>query len=155
MLDRSVGIKWPNDIVADGRKLAGILIEQSGERAVVGIGMNVLQTRWPPPLAGRAVSLVQLGSRPDPAQRLTVLAALVQTMNETLGAGGDHLCEEFARRDVLVGTRVVCRSGQRTITGTVLKVDPIHGLLVESDREQVYLPAAITTILDWQPDRTD
>ncbi len=154
VLDRSVGIKWPNDIVVDGRKLAGILIEQSGERAVVGIGMNVLQTRWPPRLADRAVSLVQLGSRPEPPQRLTVLVALVHAMNETLAADGDRLCDQFTRRDVLVGTRVVCRSGQRTITGTVLKVDPIHGLLVVSDREQVYLPAAVTTILDWQPDRT-
>ncbi len=154
VLDRSVGIKWPNDIVVDGRKLAGILIEQSGERAVVGIGMNVLQTRWPPRLAGRAVSLVQLGSRPEPPERLTVLVALVHAMNETLPADGLRLCDQFARRDVLLGTRVVCRRGQRTITGTVLKVDPIHGLLVVSDREQVYLPAAVTTILDWQPDRT-
>ncbi len=155
VLGRSVGIKWPNDIVVDGRKLAGILIELSGERAVVGIGMNVLQTRWPPPLADRAVSLVQLMSRPEPIQRLTVLEALVRAMNETLPDDNDRLCDEFARRDVLAGTRVVCRSGRRTITGTVLKVDPIRGLLVVSDREQVYLPAAVTTILNWQPDRTD
>ena len=66
----------------------------------------------------------------------------------------DLLCEGCPGRYVLVGTRIVCRSGQRTITGTVLKVDPIHGLLVVSDRQQVYLPAAVTTILDWRPDRT-
>ena len=155
LLDRPVGIKWPNDIVVDGRKLAGILIELSGERAVVGIGMNVLQTRWPLPLADRAVSLVQLASRPEPIERLTVLESLVRAMNETLPDDNDRLCDEFARRDVLAGTRVVCRSGRRTITGTVLKVDPIRGLLVVSDREQVYLPAAVTTILNWQPDRTD
>ncbi len=35
VLGRLVGIKWPNDIVAEGRKLAGILIEQSGDRAVI------------------------------------------------------------------------------------------------------------------------
>ncbi len=154
VLDRSVGIKWPNDIVVDGRKLAGILIEQSGERAVVGIGMNVLQTRWPRRLAGRAISLAQSGSGQNPPERLTVLESLVRAMNETLPAACDRLCDEFARRDVLAGTRVVCRSGESTITGTVLTVDPIHGLLVACDREQVYLPAAVTTILDWQPDRT-
>ena len=154
VLDRPVGIKWPNDIVVDGRKLAGILIEQSGERTVVGIGVNVLQTHWPPRLADRAVSLAQLAKDPQPIQRLSVLESLVRAMNLTLPTAADRLCEEFMRRDVLVGTRIVCRSGQRTITGTVLKVDPIHGLLVVSDRKQVYLPAAVTTILDWRPDRT-
>ncbi len=35
-------LKWPNDVLADGRKLAGILAEQSGDAIVVGTGINVL-----------------------------------------------------------------------------------------------------------------
>ncbi len=55
--------------------------------------------------------------------------------------------EEFSRRDVLVGTRAAFRCDRRTITGTVVKVDPMQGLLVRSDREEIYLPAATTAVV--------
>ena len=46
----SVRLKWPNDLLVDGRKLAGILVERRGERCVVGIGVNLT---WAPPGAER------------------------------------------------------------------------------------------------------
>ncbi len=147
LLDRSVGIKWPNDVVVDGRKLAGILIEQWGGRAVIGIGLNVTQTQWPPPLDGRAVSLGQLGAT---CTRLDALAALVRAVSVALPVPDDQLCEQFARRDVLPDSHAVFRTGGRTITGTVIRIDPMHGLLVRTDREHVYLPAATTTVVEWR-----
>ncbi len=146
LLNHAVGIKWPNDIVVEGRKLAGILIEQWGGRAVIGIGMNVTQTDWPPPLEQRAVSLAQLGAT---CTRLDALAALVRAVSVALPIRDDQLCEQFAQRDVLPDTQAVFRTGERTITGTVVRIDPMHGLLVRTDREHVYLPAATTTVVDW------
>ncbi len=146
LLGRGVGIKWPNDVVVDGRKLAGILIEQWGGRAVIGIGLNVTQTSWPPRLAERAVSLAQLGAA---CTRLDALAALVRAVSVALPVPDDELCEQFARRDVLPDSRAVFRTGGRTITGTVIRIDPMHGLLVRTDREHVYLPAATTTVVEW------
>jgi BirA family biotin operon repressor/biotin-[acetyl-CoA-carboxylase] ligase len=145
-----VGIKWPNDIVAGGRKLAGILVEQAGGVALIGVGMNVSQTRWPPELAGRAASLADLGARED---RIDALAALVRAMNETLGLDDRSLGREYAARDVLVGTTATFRSGPRTVTGTVTRIDPIRGLAVRTGRQgegqekEVFLPAAVTTVL--------
>ncbi|MHB1460053.1 MAG: biotin--[acetyl-CoA-carboxylase] ligase [Armatimonadota bacterium] len=53
---------WPNDIVFDRRKLAGILIEQIGSGCYsVGVGVNLHQHDWPSELVSRAVSLKQLG----------------------------------------------------------------------------------------------
>jgi BirA family biotin operon repressor/biotin-[acetyl-CoA-carboxylase] ligase len=46
----SVRLKWPNDLLLDGRKVAGVLVERRGERCVVGIGVNLT---WAPPGAGR------------------------------------------------------------------------------------------------------
>jgi BirA family biotin operon repressor/biotin-[acetyl-CoA-carboxylase] ligase len=43
---RSAAIKWPNDVLLDGRKVAGILAEAS-ERVVLGIGVNVGSAPWP------------------------------------------------------------------------------------------------------------
>ena len=67
-VDRA-SIKWPNDVMVDGRKLAGVLVEPriaAGrvEFAVLGIGLNVAQEAadWPDELRGTAVSLRELGA---------------------------------------------------------------------------------------------
>jgi len=52
-------VKWPNDVVVGGRKLAGVLVERGGGAYVVGFGVNVLQAKedFPPELRDRATSL--------------------------------------------------------------------------------------------------
>lgn len=61
-------IKWPNDVLVGGRKLAGILCERQGDRIIVGIGVNVSQTDFAPEIADKATSLAillgQIGDRP-------------------------------------------------------------------------------------------
>ena len=60
-------LKWPNDVLVGGRKLAGILCERQGDLVVVGIGVNVGQRDFPSELAGRATSLATLGAGDIPA----------------------------------------------------------------------------------------
>lgn len=66
-------IKWPNDLLAGGAKLSGILLERSGDAVVVGFGVNLAAH---PALAGRpATSLAALTrAAPDPALFLETLA---------------------------------------------------------------------------------
>ena len=52
-----VKLKWPNDVLVGGRKLAGILCERNGDVAIAGIGVNVGQTEFAPEIATRATSL--------------------------------------------------------------------------------------------------
>ena len=52
-----VRLKWPNDVLVNGRKLAGILCERQGEMVIVGIGINVGQMEFPPEIASRSTSL--------------------------------------------------------------------------------------------------
>lgn len=146
LLDRPVGIKWPNDIVVDHRKLAGILVEQSPKQAVAGIGMNVRQTTWPQELADRAVSLAQLGSSVD---RLDAIVAILESLCSALRLPDDALAEAFAERDALSGAEATLRNGRETVYGTVLRIDPFHGLLVKTSSGEVRLPAATTTILSY------
>ena len=73
-----VALKWPNDVLIGGRKVAGILCERNGERIIVGIGINVKQRVFSPEIANKAISL---GSVPNftgsvPAVREAVLEAL-------------------------------------------------------------------------------
>jgi len=50
-------LKWPNDVLVEGRKLAGILCERVDDRVIVGIGVNVAQRQFPAEIADRATSL--------------------------------------------------------------------------------------------------
>lgn len=71
-------LDWPNDVLVDGRKVAGVLLESRVGPApvvVVGIGVNVAQTRFPPELAGLATSLALAAGRA--VDREAVLAALL------------------------------------------------------------------------------
>lgn len=54
-----ITIKWPNDVLVDGKKIAGILCERHGDCVIVGIGVNVRQRVWPDELHGRATSVLE------------------------------------------------------------------------------------------------
>ena len=76
-------LKWPNDVLVNGRKIAGILCERHGDNVIVGIGVNVGQTEFDAEIADRATSLAlvcpSLVSRlasPVLAVRDSVLASL-------------------------------------------------------------------------------
>ncbi len=50
-------LKWPNDVLVERRKIAGILCERHGDRVIAGVGVNVNQTVFAPEIAARATSL--------------------------------------------------------------------------------------------------
>lgn len=67
-------IKWPNDLLADGAKIAGILLERAGEAVVIGFGVNL--AAHPEGLDRPVTSLsALLGGSPEPAAFLETLAA--------------------------------------------------------------------------------
>lgn len=70
-------LKWPNDLLADGAKLSGILLERAGDAVVIGIGVNL--TQYPEHLDRPAMSLSALGiASPDPAIFLGLLAEIFE-----------------------------------------------------------------------------
>lgn len=144
ILKRTVGIKWPNDIMVENRKLAGILVEQSSEIALLGIGMNVLQRSWPAELKHIAISMAELGVSPE---RCRVLAELLRTLNEVLRWDQDQLIDAFSARDILRGTRARFRCEEKEIEGVVSAIDPMDGLTVQTHGGEIRLPAATTRVL--------
>lgn len=145
-LGRRVGIKWPNDIVVDGRKLAGVLIEVRGARALVGIGINCTQLRFDGDLESRATSLAMLGA---PADRLAVLAALVSALDRALTAHDEALVEAFLARDALRGTRALFATPHGPVEGEVRSIDPMRGLVVRTASGEHFLPAQSTSVAEW------
>jgi BirA family transcriptional regulator, biotin operon repressor / biotin---[acetyl-CoA-carboxylase] ligase len=87
--DAAFHIKWPNDVMANGAKLSGILLERAGDAVIVGIGVNLASH---PKILGRlTTSIAELtGTAPDPATFLDYLAEafgdiLAQWRTEGLG----------------------------------------------------------------------
>jgi BirA family biotin operon repressor/biotin-[acetyl-CoA-carboxylase] ligase len=65
-------LKWPNDVVVDDRKLAGILAERSGDAVVVGMGLNVSWETFPDEIAATATACNLCGARPVERDELLV-----------------------------------------------------------------------------------
>lgn len=88
-LEVETDIKWPNDVVCEGQKLAGILTESvfSGneiDRVLVGIGLNVNQERFPSSIDHKATSMSRLAEGKS-FDRETVLAGILQRIEHFYG----------------------------------------------------------------------
>ena len=115
-------LKWPNDVLLGGRKVAGILLEASGETVVCGIGVNVSQTEAELPADTRlpAASLfTAMGQAPERAE---LLASLLLTLEHRYDAwrhrGLAPLVDELEARNALRGHAV--RIGHEA--GTVVRI---------------------------------
>jgi len=104
------GVRWPNDVLVGGRKVAGILLEGHAGAVVCGIGVNVSQTEAALPLEARtpAASLRTLtGREHDRAALLVLLLERLEGRYDTwLAAGLTPLLPELDRRNVLRGREV-------------------------------------------------
>ena len=129
-------IKWPNDIWLERRKLAGILVEGRPQEgwAVLGIGLNVTTESFPPELAEIATSLRLAGVE---ATAESVLADLLDSLDEWLAAPDEVVLAAWSERDALRGERVRWAGGEGTAAG----IDASGGLIVETRTGRVTLGA--------------
>lgn len=137
----TVALKWPNDCLIGGRKLAGVLCEtrerMDGTAAVViGVGLN-LAPRWDldagalPLAAGKAapIGLDEIATPPSLATMLTALRRYLLEACGLVAAGGwPRLLPPLRARDHLAGRRVTVHSGGSTLTGCGEGLDD-HGAL--------------------------
>ncbi len=132
-------VKWPNDVLIEGRKVAGILLEASGERVVCGIGINVNQEEHTLPALTRtpATSLrIATGHAFDRSAVLaTVLEELERCYDTWVSAGLEPLVADLEQRNGLRGRRV--RADGRA--GTAGSIAPDGRLVVTLDRGDVVL----------------
>ncbi|WP_109125219.1 biotin--[acetyl-CoA-carboxylase] ligase [Dyella sp. C11] len=137
---RGAGLKWPNDVLSDGGKLAGILVELGGEyqgpcSAIIGVGLNVRLTEALHQQAGQPVNdLATLaGHAPD---RNRVAAALVAALAEGLDQfereGFSAFVDEYARHDLLSGKPLRVQGAAHVTEGTGAGVDARGALLLQT-----------------------
>lgn len=152
-----VALKWPNDLMAAGTKLGGILAETAVRRrdetlVVAGIGLNVdLPDRIDEGFASarvtRAGDLRSL--MPEPPERETLAAAMIigwrRTMLEFEAGGFERFVERFGVLDWLAGRAIAVTTGQKRMVGMASGVNSSGALMVETRDGMV--PVVSGTIL--------
>ena len=129
-----VALKWPNDLVVDGAKLGGILVETRGKLAVIGIGINcrrdtALETRLRRPLA----SLDQFMSVDRGQIVHRVGASLIEAVGIFESQGLEPLRIEWERMHAHAGERIRVRlANGRVLTGLARGLDRDGGLQLET-----------------------
>lgn len=107
-------VKWPNDVLVDGRKVAGVLIErrQHEDWTVLGIGVNVAVQTFPPELAETAGSLGR-----SPVEVEAFLAELLDRLARWSDASQAEVGTAWSIRDALRGRQIAWEHGRGTATG--------------------------------------
>ena len=145
-----LSLKWPNDVLLNGGKVAGILLETTGSGSGVdwlsiGIGVNLVHVpegvrdaAFPP------VSLAGEGGRPvDLDEFLSNLASAYATEErifEALGFG--PIREKWLRHAARLGEVITARTGREEITGTFETIDEAGQLVLATPKGRVTIPAA-------------
>lgn len=121
-------IRWPNDVLLNGRKCAGVLAQVEGDAIIAGIGINVSQTKFPDDLETPATSLLLEGVK---TSREDLLVALVEAVDRYMRLNSDEILRQFANASSYVsGRRVRIESGSEGVT---CGLDPMGFLRVRED----------------------
>jgi len=148
------GIKWPNDVMLDGKKVAGILVEsrlvawdakrqsrvtRDGARVttIVGIGINCHQSReaFPDQIRNTATSLDLVGG--TTCQRVTVAKRVLTSLDHWIGVAernSQQVVETWSRLSTQLNQRVALSYNGKSFVGNCIGVDPENGLILQLDR---------------------
>lgn len=134
------GLKWPNDLLFDGRKAGGMLTEARLDADLIhdlvfGLGLNLHAPAggWPPDLAARATSIAEHTAVPlDPNKFAAALVVRVLAAYQAFldGAYQKTFADLWHRFDVLKGRPLVLHQGGREIRGVALGIDDEGSLLL-------------------------
>ena len=130
-------LKWPNDLQVARRKLAGILAEgAAGQQVVLGYGINIAATAFPPELSGRTTSLEsEVGRAVDRASVLVeTLVALSARYEDLLNGRFDVILDAWrALSPSAAGRRVSWTRNAAHLSGVTAGIDDHGALLVRVD----------------------
>jgi BirA family biotin operon repressor/biotin-[acetyl-CoA-carboxylase] ligase len=139
-----VELKWPNDVLVDGHKLGGILLErvehEGAAAAVVGIGINCLQSAEELPVPEATSLAIVTGG---PVDRLTLLTALIEELSDRYDEwrSGADLRPAYLELCATPGQNVRVAVPGGEVVGQAVDVDDSGRLVVRSESGDEHLGA--------------
>jgi BirA family biotin operon repressor/biotin-[acetyl-CoA-carboxylase] ligase len=151
-----VGIKWPNDLLLNGKKTAGILTELSAERGkinhlIVGVGMNINHTThdFPPELRMTATSLRRFVKRK--IDRLELLRLFLLNFEKEYARYTKDRLKPSQKRllkySTLIGKRIKLDSGKVRIEGECIDIDQNGNLILEENKKRTIVSSGEVTVV--------
>ena len=147
-------IKWPNDIILNGKKVAGILLESktdnSGNTYIIGVGINCHQKKdsFPDELQPIATSIdIESHSICD---RISLAKRLLTSIDHWLEAAqeaSEKVIDQWRNLSVQLGHRVKLIYNGQEFTGNCIGIDPEKGLILQLDTGGVRMFDAIHTTI--------
>ncbi len=129
--NKDVIIKWPNDILIQGKKVCGILCESKREITALGIGVNVNQDHWPDDISEKAISLKEASGHPLEVRY--VLHKILISLNKWLSIywenGFSPIREAFLEHSHIIGARARTQGDRQC---KIIGLDMEGHLLVEA-----------------------
>lgn len=157
----NAGIKWPNDILVDGRKMVGILTEMNAEFGHInyivigtGININIPKEMLPEDIRTTAISLDEVSTRK--VNRAELLAKILKNMEElyelALAQGFKPILDEWRQWSMTLGKEVKVVAPNETYIGKALDIDEEGLLMVDRGGEIVKVIAGDVSIRAAQPE---
>lgn len=158
--NKSISIKWPNDIVLNGKKIAGMLTEASIDsehvRSMVsGIGMNVnsLPTNFPKTITNHSTSLHEVTGHTLRIHELTaeIIKCVIFSYKECIkGIPDEKLYKKWTTVDALHGKKINIKIGKDNISGEAIGIDENGAIKVKSrNGKTAHINSGELTVEKW------
>jgi BirA family biotin operon repressor/biotin-[acetyl-CoA-carboxylase] ligase len=132
-LDLETHVKWPNDLLVHGKKLAGILAELEEETVFLGVGLNLNISEFPEEIASTATSLLLEKGRTF--DREDVLSLILKNLREKYAllreGNSESLLEQWRDHSVGLGQAVLVHTPEGPLQGEAIDIDPDGALLLK------------------------
>ena len=123
-----IKLKWPNDIILNGKKLGGILCENYGDYTVIGIGLNISNNI----LLSEAINLHDVDYKID---KLDFISIFKVNFTDNFNLSSEKILEKYAKLDFLMDKNIVWNQG----SGVVESIDIDGSLIVNSSNKIINL----------------
>jgi BirA family biotin operon repressor/biotin-[acetyl-CoA-carboxylase] ligase len=150
----SIECKWPNDLLLNGKKCCGILLESSFQQngiaySVVGAGINVNQQAFPEEIAERVTSLArEFAGEYDRKQLLQKILGEMDTLYLDAAKGEfRQVLDEWLSRCRMFGQTVTVEQHNEQISGKALRLNEDGGLVLETEKGEKTVYAGDVTVL--------
>ena len=111
----STAIKWPNDVYHGGKKISGILVEKTGERLIVGVGINVNQERFPEDIDAVSMKIVKGRSFNLRTVLLKSLYFIERSLFVLEKEGFEYIRKKIEERLLYKGSEIIVNSEPPTV----------------------------------------
>jgi len=153
---KNVQIKWPNDILINGRKVSGVLTELAAEKnkinyVVVGIGINVMQSEndFPPNIRATATSVKRESGQE--ISRVELIKRLLMNFEKEYALYKKNQLTKSLKRirklSSLLNLEVALKWNGATVTGKAVEIDQSGSLLIESGENRLTISSGEVTVV--------